>query len=558
MSVIEKKVVKTKNIEESLNEYATQNAISLQECDFSINKIDTYIKDNALSDFTLVNKEILSQYLDRERILNEHIEFNQLYTITIKHSKEKILNLNYEINFGKHASHPKIILKSDSTIPYKKYLPKDMLRLIYMEFNKIKINNSIIINIFDEEMKKNLKAFIKHLYAGKFTKHLKLPLFNGVEPIVTRESKLIYWFKEKETTNQIIEVEENELLIEYKKPIFGKNGLNAYGKEVNGGSGNNSEDLQSIIDKESILVEEDNRSKFYRSRRKGYLHFDEKSLCINNQIKMSKISRNNTTVASEEENNIEVRISQNDTTQDSIGEGVELVSESIHVNGHIGAKSILEAINLQIDGVTHQDSTQYAKYATINRHKGTLRCHEAKISLLEGGKVHATRVNIENCLGGSIYAQDVTIGLVKNNLKVYASNSITIRHVSGEDNIFKINYRDIPVLNSKINLLEKDIEDFKYRLEEAQKHSQSKIPTLKEKIKALKDEQYSIKTSYLDATISIEKPLNGLNSIIFTIDTNNEIKYKTDTTNYAPFYLEVTEDRVTLQPVNKSISLNND
>lgn len=558
MAEIEKKVVKTKNIQESLQEYATENAITLNECDFSINQINTYIKDNALSDFTLVSKEILSQYLDQDRILNEHIEFNQLYTITLRHSKEKTLKLNYEISLGKHASHPKIILKTDSIIPYKKYAPKDMLRLIYSEFNKIKVYNSILVNILDEEMKKNLKVFIKHLYAGKFKKNLRLPLFNGIEPVVTRESKLVYWFKEKKTTNQIIEVEENELLIEYKKPIFGKNGLSAYGKEISGGSGNNSEDLQATIDKESIKVEEDATSKYYKSKRKGYLHFDEKSLCINNQIKMSKISRNNITVASEEENNIEVRISQNDTTQDSIGEGVELVSESIHVNGHIGAKSILEAINLQIDGVTHQDSIQYAKYATINRHKGTLRCHEAKISLLEGGKVHATKVSIENCLGGSIYAQDVTIGLVKNNLKVYASHSITIRHVSGEDNIFKINYRDIPVLNSKIDLLENDIEDFKYKLEEAQKHSQSKVPALKEKIKALKNEQNEITTSYLNATISIEKPLNGLNSIIFVIDDENEIKFKTDATTYTPFYLEADENKITLKPVDKSISINND
>lgn len=558
MAEIEKKVVKTKNIQESLNEYATENFITLDECDFSIKQIDTYVKDNAVGDFTLISKEILDQYIDKERILNEHIEFNQLYTITLKHSKEKILKLNYEVSLGEHASHPKIILKSDSVIPYKKYAPKDMLRLIYAEFNKIKVSNSILINIFDEEMKKNLKAFIKHLYAGKFTKNLRLPLFNGIEPVVTRESKLVYWFKEKETNNQIIEVEADELLIEYKKPIFGKNGFNAYGKEVNGGSGNNSEDLQATIDPQSIKIEENDKSKFYKSKKKGYLHFDEKSLCINNQIKMKKISRNNTTVASEEENNVEVRISQNDTTQDSIGEGVELVSESIHVNGHIGAKSILEAINLRIDGVTHQDSTQYAKYATINRHKGTLRCHEAKISLLEGGKIHATKVSIENCLGGSIYAQDVTIGLVKSNLKVYASNSITIRHVSGEDNLFKINYRDIPVLNSKINLIENDIEDLKYKLEEAQKHSQSKIPTLKEKIKELKDERNDIRTSYLKAKISIEEALSGLNSIVFVIDDENEIKFKTDAQTYTPFYLELDENRVTLKPVNQSISINND
>jgi len=556
MLIVEKKTVKTKNIQESINKYATEHSIPEEECDFSINQVDTYIKDNAIHDFTLVKKEILNKYIDKNKILNEHIEFNQIYTITLTHLTEKTLKLNYEITLGKYASHPKIVIKNNSKIPYKKYAPKDMLRLIYAEFNKIKIYNSMLINILDEDMKRNLKAFIKHLYAGKFTKNIRLPLFNGIEPIVTKESKLIYWFKAKETKNQIIEVEEDELLIEYIKPIFGNNGLNVYGKEVNGGFANNNEDLQANIDTESIKIEEDNISKLYKSKRKGYLHYDIETLCINNQIKMNKISRNNTTLASEEENNIEVRISQNDTTQDSIGEGVALVSETIHVNGHIGAKSILEAVNLQIDGVTHQDSTQYAKYATINRHKGTLRCHEAKISLLEGGKVHATTVHVENCLGGSIHAQDVIISHVKNNLKVYASNSITIRHVSGEDNIFKINYKDVPILKSKIGFIDKDIEDLKYRLEEAKKHNPLQVSTLKEKIKVLQKEQSDIKTSHLNAKISIEKPFNGLNNIIFVIDNENEMKFKTDAIAYTSFYLEIDVDKVTLKPVDKSISTN--
>ena len=60
--------------------------------------------------------------------------------------------------------------------------------------------------------------------------------------------------------------------------------------------------------------------------------------------------------------------------------------------------------------------------------------------------------------GGTIYAENVTVDHVKNNLKIYASNSITIKHVSGEDNFFKINYKDIPTLNSKYNFIEKEIE----------------------------------------------------------------------------------------------------
>lgn len=550
------KLIKTKNIQKSLIKYASDNELTLLECDFSIKKVDTYVKESASGEFILVSKELLKDYLDKDRILNEHIEFNQVYTIVAKKLKKSSLKLNYEIRLGENATHPKITIKSDSKIPYKKYEAKDILRLLFNELNRIKAYNSILINIFDEEMKKNLKAFVKYLYAGKFTKNIRIPIFNGIEAIVTRDSKLIFWFREKNQQNQIIEVEANELLIEYKKPIFGKNGFNAYGDEVNSRSAHNSDDLDATVDEQSIKVEECERTKLYKSSKKGYVHFDGKSLSVNNKIKMSKISRNNITLASEEENNIEVTISQNDTTKDSIGEGVELVSETIHINGHVGAKSTLEAINLEIAGATHQDSKQFAKYATINRHKGTLRCHEAKIKLLEGGEIHATKVDIEACLGGSIYAQDVTISLVKSNLKVYASHSITIRLVSGEDNLFKINYRDIPILNSKINFINEEIEDLKFKLENYQKHSTQKIPEIKKEIENLKNQKNKVQLSYLDAKISIEQALRGLNNIVFVIDDENEIKYKTQAQTYTPFYLKVNEQSITLLPTNKSISLN--
>ncbi len=553
---IENKIIKTKDIQKSIAEYANDNQVSPQECTFTINRVDTYVKESATDEFILIAKDILNQYTDKHRILNEHIEFNQIYTITAKKLKNNGLKLNYEIVLGDNATHPKIIIKSDSKIPYKKYAPKDMLLLLYAELNKIKASNSILINIFDEDMKKNLKAFVKHIYAGKFSKNIRLPLFNGIAAVITRESKLVYWFREKANQNQIIEVEEDELLIEFKKPIFGKNGLDAYGKEIGAASANNRDDLKATIDRGSIKIQENEKSKLYKSKRKGYVHFDGNSLSVDNKIKVSKISRNQTSLASQEENNVEVMISQNDTTKDSIGEGVELISETIHVNGHVGAKSTLEAINLKIDGATHQDSKQFAKYAEINRHKGVLRCHEAKIKLLEGGEVHASKVNIEACLSGSIYAQDVTIGLVKSNLKVYASNSITIKHVSGEDNLFKINYKDIPILNSKINLINADIENLKFKLEGAVRHSQTKVPQIKQEIKNLRDEKNIIKTSYKDAKISIERTLNGLNNILFAIDDKNEIRFKTEALAYTPFYLEIEEDKITLLPTNKSISIN--
>ena len=173
----------------------------------------------------------------------------------------------------------------------------------------------------------------------------------------------------------------------------------------------------------------------------------------------------------------------------------------------------------------------------------------------EGGEVHATNVEIENSLGGTIYAENVTIGLVKNNLKIYASHSITIRLVSGEDNLFKINYKEIPTLNSKYNFITQEIEDFKYKLEGAKKHSPAKIPLFKEKIDTLKAAQDNILNSAMHAKIAVQEPFRGMNTIIFTLNNDEELLFKTEAIAYEPFYLIASESTVTLHPTNKKISV---
>ena len=552
---IEKQTLKTRDIKDSIKTYAQNNFIAFDECKFSIDATDTYIKTTASEEFELFNEDVNITYKDKNRILNEHVEFQQIYTITIKASTKHIVALNYSINFGEFNTNPKIIIHPNSKIPYKKYKPKEIYTLLKRELNKIKAQNKILINIFDTSMISTLKKFVKHLYSNRFLKRISIPLFDGIEPEITKESTLIMHFLNKESKEQLIEVESDEVLVEFLKPFFGTNGLDAFGRFIDTGTGNNKNDLDAEVDMSSIMIEEDDKKKLYKSKKKGFVKFTSKKLLVDNKVRMSKLSRVENSLAKDEDNNIEVHISQNDTTKDSIGAGVELTSQTIHVNGHIGANSIIEAVELRVDGATHQDSTQFARNANINRHKGTLRCHNATIKLLEGGEVHATTVNIEASLGGTIYAQDVKIGQVKNHLKVYASNSITIDLVSGEDNIFKINYKDVPILNSKIELIQEDIEDLKYSLEEAQRHNISQVDTIKKKIQLLVDEKNSIKNSTTKAKITIKKPLIGLNTIIFTLNNTDELIYKTSSREYEPFYLEINEDKITLHPVNKTITI---
>lgn len=549
------KKFRTKNINATISKYAAENDALPIEFSFSLNETDTYIKTVAENSFVLYNEDINGYYSDHDKMINEHVEIKQMHTITVRKSLNRIVKLNYSIDFSIDNTTPVIILHPESQIPYKKYQPKETYILLLKELNNIKAANNILVNIFDEEMKEKLKTFVKYLYAGKFVNKVKIPLFSGIKIEVRKSSRLIMKFMQKESSHQVIEVDEGEILAEFIKPVFGKNGFDAFGNIIDNGYLKNSEDLKCYIDDKSIAIVEDEEKKSYVSKTKGYVHFDKDNFYIDNKIKMHRLSRIQNSVAKAEDNNIEVVISQNDSTLDSLGEGVHLTSETINIHGHVGAKSSLKALNLTIEGATHKDSTQESKYADINRHKGKLRCHSAKIKLLEGGEVHATNVEIENSVGGFVYAENVTINHVKNNLKVYASNSINIKLVSGEDNLFKINYKDIPTLNSRYNFLTQEIEDLKYKLEGALKHTPSDVPIIKKQINELKEKQDTIVNSVKHAKITISESFRGLNTIVFTLPNGEELIYKTDARTYEPFYLVETQDYITLHPTDKKISI---
>jgi hypothetical protein len=122
-----KKILRTKNIKRTLKKFADENDIELSKCDFKLRAIETFVKDISNNKFTKLN-DIQEYCHDEKRILNEHVEFEQIYTIAITQKKNKIIKLNYKIEYGTFSTYPKMILETNSVIPYKKY-KKSRLKL---------------------------------------------------------------------------------------------------------------------------------------------------------------------------------------------------------------------------------------------------------------------------------------------------------------------------------------------------------------------------------------------------------------------------------------------
>jgi len=545
--------VKTRNIELSINKYAQNNETSSDIVDFKILKSTTLIKTIHDEDFVEYNEALQADYSTEEKMIDYHLEFSQIHIIKLFEKQKSSYFLNYDIEFDYMNFNPHIIIKKESKIP-RKDLKQTYLWLI-QEINKIKAKNGILINLFDKTYLAKIKIFTKIIHADKFKKNVKLPLIKTIEPDITQQGELILHYKKNINQHGIAEVEANEMIAEFRKPKFGKNGLDAFGKVIGSEYKKSHKDLKYDTEDATINIKEDENKKLYIAKTKGYVNISKNLMYIDKKIKKRKINRVEDKVSEHEDNEIEVIISEKDATQDSIGEGVELTSETIHVEGFVGSNSILHATNLTIDGATHQSSHQNAKYAKINRHKGTIRAHQVDINLLEGGTVYATNVNIDACLNGTVYGRDVSINNVKSNLKVYASHSISIGLVSGENNTFNIDYKKIPILSKKIDFINVDLEDLKYHLQEAQRHNKAKVPEIKSKMQKLKDEKNNILNSINDAFISIKKPFRGINNIIFTVDEIKELIYKTDSKKYEKFYLEIKDEHITLKPVNISIDL---
>lgn len=552
------KPIQTAHIKQALQQFASDSITPLEQCDFVLHGVITYIKTCHMDTFAKFAGTFKDDYADTDKLIKDRVVFRQIYKISLLKQRECVIGLDYTIDFGTYHTQPQLIIRPGSSIPYQSYKPQELFTIIIREINKIKAFYGMLIGVFSEQMIEDVKKLVRLIYTKSFNSDFAVLLFNGVEPELAQSSRLILHFETKNADRQLKEVEADELIVEYIKPVYGHNGLNAYGRRIKSGDADNRTFLSCQIDAATIEKVEDDASIRLYSKKRGYVHYDAKTIEISNKVTLQTVKRVQSQVAKEEQNEVEVVIAQNDITEDSVGEGVHLTSETIHISGHIADKARLEAKKLIVDGATHTGARLFAREAVINRHKGVVRCHKADIKLLEGGEVHATHVFIGNALGGTVYAEQVTIGNVKHHLKVYATESITIENLAGEDNAFHIDYKKIPIMQSRLEYIEEDIDELRYHLAEAKRHREKDIPKINKRITMLKEEGDSIKESVFSATVTIKNRLNGLNLVRFALPRNKEIAFRTkEGVKYEPFYLKRDEDAnaVTLLPVNITATL---
>lgn len=552
---MQKVIIQCRDIAKERELFAKEKHLALEHCHVKLQAVSTYIKSVHMQHFSKFDESYKELYLNNhEALINDHISFKQIYKVTLFEESDPSIALKYKLEYQDYKSKALLHVEPSSTLKYSHFEPKEFYKRLLSEIYTIMAEHQILIQLFSPHLLEDIKAFVKKVYNEEFNKTFTLRLATTLSPNISKPSHIIYHFEHNRAKKQQYkEVEPNELLVEFTKPTFGSDGLNVFGRRIDSSTIDHNESLPFSYDKQSILVAEKEDSIRFFSSKKGYVHLFDNVLSVQNSIALKQINRYDDNLLKNEDNEVEVLLTQENIDIDSLNEGSELISERVHIKGFVGNHAKIEAKEVIIDGATHLGSTIYSKVATIHRHKGYLRCANAKIELLEGGELHATFADITAALGGNVAAQRVQIATLKSHSRVVASSQIIIDKIEGEDNHIIIDYTQVPIITDKIKFIQEDIELLRYSHKRAVVHDEIRAKGIMQKINRFKQEIIDIESSMFSAKITINAAIQGHNTITF-VTPYGELNYATTQTHYSPFYLEERDDNIVLQPVNITLS----
>jgi len=477
-------VVRVENVNEALLKVSKEYNIPLSTLDFEILDIKTFIKTENDPEFIEVDEETKKFFTFEDFLRNEKNEIKQIYEIEIKKYEINDFELIGEVKVNNKFTEAKFIVSPKSLIIYD----EKILEKFINELNKKKIKNSLLIDIFDEEMINSIEKIIAKIrILGSLEKEEEIILCKGLDEIPTIQGKIIYHYKKNETTikkDLLYPVKEGEILIEIKKPKPGKNGRNCKGKIIKVEDVKEFEIPKISIFKETIKKEEDNNRIVFIALKNGYLYREGDFFTIKDEIEIKQINIKTGDVKGAENSDVKIDVKESDALKEAIGDNTVVETTTLIVRGNVGNSAQIKCKNLTIMGQTHKKSKIYTKTGEINIHKGYVEADKIKITRLEGGIVRANKVKISQIIGGEIFAKKIEIELLGSHLTCYALEEIKIHKLKGSENRLIIS-------PSKV-LGEVDIEKYHKKLEELRRNLRINVEEYNKRVKILKENKSSV------------------------------------------------------------------
>jgi len=466
-------VVRTSNsIVKSLLEFSKDRKISVKLLDFELLSVETLIKRDGEDNYSIVNSE---NPISQDDIENEFCVIIQEYEIKIKpKTKDTTLLKDVKITVATNKLKTKVVLTihKGSIFPKYKTIMKEFKNLVL----KKKLYAGVFINIFEDDLNIKIKKLFASIAFNKPIPHdIKFNIAHCLEPVMPTDAKLEKIFEQKEINKENIldDVEIDEHIANYIKPKSGKDTRACNGhyikirepKIIN---------IEPIIDEDTIYTKEDESKIYYFAKESGYVVLKDNHISISKILHLHKADFKSTAHIEDNKDNkdISVHIKHQQTdSEDAIESGVNIDVKDLNVDGSVGSNVKIKTENLNIDAQTHRNSKMSVEnQADIKLHRGDLNANDAKIDMLETGKVEAKNsIYIKNMLGGEAIAPVVIVDNIISNCTIIASQKIEIHSIDGENNKLIIDPKQVTSYNETVKNLKEKIKIKKSELKELDK-----------------------------------------------------------------------------------------
>ena len=497
-------IVRTENVNDVLLKVSNENDIPLSSLDFNILNYTTYIKIEN-SEFIELDEHSKDLVHSEDFLINEENEIKQVYEVEIKKADfSDDFELIGEIKINKYKTNALYIVKPESLLFYKQGIEKK----IKNELNKKKIKNSMLIELFDDEMDRDIEKLVAKIRVmGEMEKEEEIRLCRGIEPIENIEGKVIYHYlknKRNKKNELLFPVKAGDVLIEIIKPIQGRNGRDCRGKIISIPKVKDFNIPSITVKPNEIKKEEDEKRIVYIARKDGYIYKDGDSYTIKDEMEVKQINLKTGNVSGAKDAHIKLEVKESDALKEAISDNMTVETTVLIVRGNVGKAAKINAQDLKVHGQTHQKATIYADKAFINVHKGYIEGKEIEINRLEGGAVKGKKVKIKQAIGGRVIAEEIEFEIIGSHVKAYALKEIKIKKLKGGENKFIISplevlgvENDVEKMEIKIKEIKRDIEIYTKEYKKRKEILIKNKPAIEQLMKTYKEnKQKNIKTSY--------------------------------------------------------------
>jgi len=491
--------IDTTNVERDLQRVSKKFNIDIKKLDFTLISYRTFYRFDKESKYRPITSLNSEEILTKDNFLNPDFNIRQQYKINIFEKKSNSFAIKISLASNKDFTKVTALFKKTNNISFYKSLDSEIYRYI----NNKKLRLGLLIGIFDDKLKENIKKVTSHIMVNKYlSEDIKIDICEGFHRIEESGEfvNLIYKDKKEQKDrgsslkdrSNLFTVKEGELIIEVLKPQTGQNGRNCKGEFLPRVSlGKNFSNLkyeECSFGKNIEKVELDEKIQFF-AKVAGYVIQDGNSFDISDDVVVEQVNLKTTGSIEAEDSEIKVNVQNSDESIDAIASGVVLNTKEVKAKGNVGNNAKIKAEIVEIDGQTHQSSFITGEKVKIHLHKGFVEGSKVDIGTLEGGVVIGDEVFINTLSGGEIKAKKIFVNRVISNATLIASDLIEVNELDGNSNKFIIDPRAQRGYEKLVSKMEDELKSIELELNKDTRE----LKAIKKKIMSEKDSIEEVK-----------------------------------------------------------------